>query len=574
MRRRALDVIRRVAARRPLGRQFGWLWAAYAVSAYGSGLGFGALPLIAVLALRASPAQVSALSAVGPAVGALIAVPLAPWVEFRRKRPVMIAMDLTRFAVMATIPVAYALGRLSIAWLLVVSAVVAAAKIAFNAASGAYLKALVQPADLLVANARFESTNWSSIAVGPPLGGAAIGLFGPVITVVADALSYLLSALGITAIRGREEAPRAAGHGPVRAGALLDGWRHILGHPQLRALYLNNMLVAGLIMATEPLLAVLLLRQLGFPPWQYGLAFAAPCVGGLIGSRLARRVVTRYGQHRVFATVGTLRAVWLIGLAFIRPGVVGLGTVIAVELAIIISMSLYSPVLATYRLEHTPPDRIARTLAAWSIGQQAAIATCTALGGLLADVTSPRTALAVAGLLILASPLLLPRRRPAPGGRESRVALPEVPLIAPRVGDVAGPRAVRLVPGRVELGPGGADPAVLRVDVHDADDEQRALAATLGAGPGGPPADVDAGGRADGDLALGPAAAGAADAPRGTEAEHADQPRGGRVAVGVEQVRADGREFRGLRHAVHRARRGRRGLGRIGGPSGGGRTAR
>ena len=82
----------------------------------------------------------------------------------------------------------------------------------------------------------------------------------------------------------------------------------------------------------------------------------------------------------------------------------------AVELAIIISMSLYSPVLATYRLEHTPKDLVARTLSAWSIGSSAAIAILTALGGLLADVTSPRTAITVAGLLILASPLLLPRR--------------------------------------------------------------------------------------------------------------------------------------------------------------------
>ncbi len=242
-----------MVVRRALGRQFGWLWAAYAVSAYGSGLGFGALPLIAVLVLHAGPAEVSALSAVGPAVGALIAVPLAPWVEFRRKRPAMITMDLVRFAAMATIPLAYAFGRLGFVQLLVVSAVVAAAKIAFNAASGAYLKALVRPDDLLVANARFESTNWSSIAVGPPLGGAAIGLFGPVVTVVADALSYLLSALGLTAIRGREEGPQPTGKGPVRAGALLDGWRHILGDPGLRALYLNNMLVSGLIMATEPL---------------------------------------------------------------------------------------------------------------------------------------------------------------------------------------------------------------------------------------------------------------------------------------------------------------------------------
>ncbi|MEU8825744.1 MFS transporter [Streptomyces sp. NPDC048636] len=399
-----------MVGRRPLGRQFGWLWTAYAVSAYGSGLGFGALPLIAVLALHASPAEVSALSAVGPAVGALIAVPLAPWVEFRCKRPVMIMMDLVRCAAMATIPVAYAFGWLGFVQLLVISAVVAAAKIAFNAASGAYLKALVRPDDLLVANARFESTNWSSIAVGPPLGGAAIGLFGPVTTVVADALSYLLSALGITAIRGQEEAPRPTGKSPVRAGASLDGWRHIMGHSGLRPLYLNQLLVAGLIMATEPVLAVLLLRQLGFPPWQYGLAFAAPCLGGLIGSRLARHVVTRHGRHWVFRTVGTLRAIWLIGLVFVRPGVVGLITVMAVELAIIINMSLYTPVLATYQLEHTPKHLVARTLSAWSIGQQASIALLTALAGLLADATSPRTALTVAGLLILTTPLLLPRQ--------------------------------------------------------------------------------------------------------------------------------------------------------------------
>jgi MFS family permease len=451
-----------------MGRQFRWLWAAYAVSAYGSGLGFGALPLIAVLVLHASPAQVSALSAVGPAVGALIALPLGPWVEFRRKRPVMIAMDLVRFAAIISLPFAYASGMLTFAQLLAVSATTAAAKIAFNAASGSFLKSLVPAGKLLTANARFESTQWSSIAVGPPLGGATIGLFGPVPTVVADALSYLLSALGILAIGGREDRPlrpsrlpgahssdspgrssggsplssclrssggspvssrsRSSGGSPVSSRSrssgghpvfsrspethpLLDGWRHILGHPGLRALFANQLAVGGLIMATEPLLAVLMLRDLDFPPWQYGLAFAAPCLGGLIGSRLARRVVARHGRRRVIRVVGTLRAIWLIGLVLVRPGVAGLLTVIAVELAIIISMSLYSPVLATYRLQQTPQDRVARTLTAWSIASSASIAVCTALAGLLADATSPRTAIGVAGLLILASPLLLPGRR-------------------------------------------------------------------------------------------------------------------------------------------------------------------
>ena len=227
--------------------------------------------------------------------------------------------------------------------------------------------------------------------------------------VVADALSYLLSAVGIVAIRGREPRPQRLDRSRPRGTELLDGWRHLLTHPGLRGLYLNQLAVAGLIMATEPLLAVLLLGELGFPPWQYGLAFAAPCLGGLIGSRLAARVVARYGQHRILRTVGALRSVWLIGLVFVQPGVVGLATVLTVELAIIIGMSLYNPVLATYRLEHTPDDRIARTLSAWSIGSSAAIAVLSALGGVLAAATSPRIALAVAGVLILTSPLLLPK---------------------------------------------------------------------------------------------------------------------------------------------------------------------
>ena len=200
-----------MAGRRALGRQFGWLWASFAVSSYGTGLGFGAFPLIAVLVLDSGPAQVAVLAAAGRAVGALVAVPLGPWVEFRRKRPVMVAMDLIRFVALMSVPAAFALGRLGFVQLLVVSVVVAAADIAFKAAGGAFLKALVPPRDLLVANGRFESTTWSATMIGPPLGGAAIGLFGPVTTLVADAVSYLLSALGIRAIGGAEPQPRANG---------------------------------------------------------------------------------------------------------------------------------------------------------------------------------------------------------------------------------------------------------------------------------------------------------------------------------------------------------------------------
>jgi MFS family permease len=189
-----------------LGPQFRWLWTAYAVSTLGTWLAFDAFPLIAILVLHAGPTKVAVLAAAGLAVGAVVAVPLGPWMELRRKRPVMVAMDLIRCVALLSIPVAFAFGWLSFAQLLVASVIVAAANIAFRTASGAYLKTLVRPEELLVANGRFESTTWTATALGPPLGGAAIGLFGAVTTVVVDAVSYLLSAAAIGAIRGRSAA--------------------------------------------------------------------------------------------------------------------------------------------------------------------------------------------------------------------------------------------------------------------------------------------------------------------------------------------------------------------------------
>jgi len=395
--------------RRRLGREFGWLWRAYAVSSFGTSLAFGAFPIIAILVLHAGPGAVSALAAAGLAVGAAVAVPLGPWVEFRRKRSVMVAMDLARFAAMLSIPAAFALGWLSFAQLLVVSVVSGAADITFRAASGACLKALVPAEHLLVANARMESTTWTSTVLGPPLGGAAIGLFGPVTTVLADAASYLLSAAGLRAIGGRGPRPDRAQR--ARGRDLLDGWRHIFAHPQLRRLFLNACLFNGLIMATEPLLAVLMLGHLGFAPWQYGLAFAVPCTGGLIGSRLSRRVVARFGSSRVMLVGGTLRACWVIWLGFLRPGLAGLLLVMVVEFGLIACIGVSNPVIATYRLEQTPSDLVTRTLSAWSVSTKASIAVLTGLWGVLASFTSPRAAITLAGMLLLTTPLLLPRRR-------------------------------------------------------------------------------------------------------------------------------------------------------------------
>ncbi|MCX5532632.1 MFS transporter [Streptomyces sp. NBC_00006] len=410
-----------------LGRDFGWLWAAFAVSTAGSWLALDAFQLIAVLVLHSGAAQVSFLSAAGLAVGALLAVPLGPWIEFRRKRPVLVLADLVRCAALLTLPLAYALDALTFTQLVLVSVVVAAADIVFRAASGAHLKALVPDEGLLAANARFESTQWTATAVGPPLGGALIGAFGPLTTVLLDALSYVLSAVGVRAIRTPEPKPaRSANGGRFSAADIAEGWRHLWRQPRLRALFLNNSLVNALIMVGAPLMAVLLLDDLGLAPWQYGLVFGIPCLGGLAGSRLTGPLVRRYGERRVLLVSGSVRACWPIGLAFVGPGVAGMLVVVVVEFGLITCCAVFNPVMAAERLRLTDDDRVARVLSAWTVTQRAVTAALTLMWGVFAALIGTRGALALAGVLLLGTPLLLRGlRSPACTPRPAAPTLPE-----------------------------------------------------------------------------------------------------------------------------------------------------
>lgn len=393
-----------------LGRDFAWLLRAFTVSTLGTWFAFDALPVIAVRVVHATAAQVSLIAAASGAVGAALAVPLGPWMEFQRKRRLMIRADLVRLVTLLTVPIAYGLGVLSYLQLLCVAVVVAVADIVFAGASGAHLKSLVPGRQLMEANRRFETVTWMSTAVGPPAGGALIGGVGPVVTVVLDAISYLLSALGIRAIARPEPEPPARKGGASRLAEVGEGWRVIAADRELRLLFANTVLVAALIMATAPLLTYLMLHDLGFTTLQYGLAFGVPCLGGILGARLSRPLVRRYGRRRILLGFGVARALWLVGLSFTGAGTAGLLVVMATELGIIACMGVFNPVFATYRLERLEDGQTARVLTAWKISSRTAIAVATALGGVLAGLTSARAAIATAGVLLVATAFLLPWR--------------------------------------------------------------------------------------------------------------------------------------------------------------------
>ena len=400
-----------MARRSTLGQDFRRLWGAYAVSAAGSAVGMGALPLIALLVLDCSAFQVSVLAALSAVASAVIALPLGVGIEHQYKRPVMIATDLARCVLLVSISVAVVFDRLTFTHLCVVGVLQTAASVAFDAASGAHLKALVLPEHRLRANSLFETTNWISVSAGPPVGGLLIGALGAAATMVVDALSFLASALGIRSIRQSEPVPPARAATAHLGRDIAAGWQYLLRHPALRPLFFNALLFGGSVMMASPLMAVLMLDDLGLAPWQYGLALGLPCLGGVLGSRLTPLLTRRFGQRRILLLSGVARTLWTILLPLTPPGALGVLVIVTADFGLLFSAGVFNPSFTTYRMAATPDAFMSRVGTSWSVGAKTCQAAFVIAGGLIAAAAGVRGALLIAGLLCIASALLLPWRK-------------------------------------------------------------------------------------------------------------------------------------------------------------------
>lgn len=394
-----------------LGQDFRRLWGAYAISAAGSAVAMGALPLVALLVLHSSAFQVSLLAALSAVASAVIALPLGVRIEHQYKRPVMITADLVRCAVLVSVPVAAAFGVLTFVHLCAVGILQTAAAVAFDAASGAHLKALVLPDHRLRANSLFETTNWISVSAGPPVGGLLVGVLGPTTTMAADAVSFLGSALGIRRIRRPEPAPPAPAAVPHLGRDIAAGWQYILRHRGLRSLFCNSLLFGGSIMMTSPLMAVLMLRDLGLAPWQYGLALGLPCLGGVLGSRLTPLLTRRFGQRRILLLSGVARTLWTILLPLAPSGALGVFIIVAVDFGLLFAAGVFNPSFTTYRMEATQDAFMTRVGTSWSVSSKTCQAVFMVAGGFIAEAAGVRGALVIAGVLCLSSALLLPWRK-------------------------------------------------------------------------------------------------------------------------------------------------------------------
>ncbi|HET9017031.1 MAG TPA: MFS transporter, partial [Thermomicrobiaceae bacterium] len=276
------------------GRDFLHLWVAATVSQLGSQVTLLALPLAAVLDLHADAVQMGLLMAAGTAPSLLVGLLAGAWVDRLRRRPLLIAADLGRAALLATIPVAWLLGALHMELLYVVSFLAGLLTVFFDVAQLALVPALVSRGALVAASSRLRASDATAQVAGPGLAGVLVGAVGAPLAIVADAASFLASAGLIVRIRA-QEVPRPAEVQPRLRREIGEGLRVVLGSPYLRAM-------AGASATTSlfgyVFLAVYVLyldRDLHLGPTAIGLVFGCGGVGSLLGSALAEPAARRFG---------------------------------------------------------------------------------------------------------------------------------------------------------------------------------------------------------------------------------------------------------------------------------------
>jgi MFS family permease len=287
------------------------LWTGETVSQLGSQVSQLAIPFVALGILNASTFEIALLNVVEMLPFMLIGLVAGVWVDRLRRRPILIAGDLGRAALLATIPIGYLLNVLTIIQLYVVGASVGALTVFFDVAYQSYLPSIVERDQLQEGNAKLEISRAGAQVVGPGLAGVLIGIVRAPFAVALDALSFLGSGLFILWIRRPEPPPgrhRADGApGPDFRAEMAEGLRWVLGSPYLRSIAACTGSSNLFSSITFAVLLVFAVRMMGMTAEGIGLAFSIGSLGALLGAVSANRISQRLGVGRtivLFAAIG------------------------------------------------------------------------------------------------------------------------------------------------------------------------------------------------------------------------------------------------------------------------------
>jgi MFS family permease len=378
------------------------LWTGHVVSTTGSQLGFLAVGLTAAVALGASPAEMGVLGMLRSVPFLLFGLFAGAWADRLSRRPLLIASDIGRAALILSVPLAFVLGYLSLWQLYVVSFGVGTLNVVFAVAYVPYVPVVVRREDLLDANAKLMIGESVARVSGPSIAGGLIQLLTAPIALIVDAVSFVVSAVALKWIKAREPAPNGKNGTSIWA-EIKEGLR-VVGQHRLLLPITGSAAWGNLgdgVVSESGILLLFMTRDLRLDAGVIGGLLAAVGIGGVLSAPLIAPLSTRFGPGPML--VGGM-ALWAIGYGAL--GLVPDSPVAVPLLGLLLgALGTINPLASTnsmtLRQAVTPNRLLGRVTSVSRVALWGAIALGSLLGGLLADAIGLRATLVIGGVLPL-----------------------------------------------------------------------------------------------------------------------------------------------------------------------------
>lgn len=270
-------------------RDFRYLLTASAASNLGSKIAREALQMTAVITLQATPGQLSLLSVAATLPVLCLGLLAGTWIDRQHRRRLMIATDLLRFLTLISVPFSAWFGLLTIGQMMVVAVAMSIFTLTFDIADQALLPRLVSAGGLLQANTQRGQIDATTEVVGPPIGGWLVQVITAPMTLVIDAISYLISAIILMRIR-HEETPTSRDRltGQQFLTEMMLGLRTVWHQPILRPLLIARSLRTFFGAMIGAYYVFYLINRLHVSPAMLGMIIATGGIASLAGTFLIR----------------------------------------------------------------------------------------------------------------------------------------------------------------------------------------------------------------------------------------------------------------------------------------------
>ena len=385
-------------------RDFRLLLLGQTTSQLGAQVSGVAIPLLAVLTLHASPFEVGLVTASSTLAFALIGLPAGAWLDRWRRRPILVASDLVRAVLLATIPLAALLGVLTITQLVVVSLLTGFARVFFDVGYQSYIPSVIGKDRVLAGNSSMEMIRASGQVVGPGLGGVLVTLVGAASVVLIQAITFAVSAASLLAIRTHEPAipphpDRPRLRTQIREGLVFVGRNRIL-----RATAIASAAGNFSFAVASAVTFIFMSRTLDLSPAAIGLIIAGGSVTVMAGAALIPRLSRLVGSARIIWLSLAVTGPFALLTPLAQPG----WSVVLIIVGIAVGelgQIIYAVTNVSLRQRLCPDRMLSRVTATMRFLIMGLFPLGALVGGILGEFIGVRGTLWVAGTIMVFSPI-------------------------------------------------------------------------------------------------------------------------------------------------------------------------